>query len=59
MRGALLPHFTDEDTGQGEKSLDTKGTQMGRGTVVQSLLFLNPKPGFFLLVSAKILDTDP
>lgn len=26
--------------------------------MVPSLLCLNPKPGFFLLVSAKILDTD-
>lgn len=57
--GTLLPRFTGEDTGQREKRLDTKGTQMGWGTVVQSLLFPNPKPGFFRLVSAKILDTDP
>lgn len=42
---------------KGKKDL-TKGTQLVPGAVVQSLLCLNPNLGFFLLVSAKILDTD-
>lgn len=57
-RGVLSSHFTDEDTGQRKKRLNTKATQLGQGAVVQSLVYLNPKPGFSLFITAKILDTD-
>lgn len=59
MRAVFSFHFTDADTEVRGRKDSTQGTQLvAEGAVVQSLLRLNPKPGFFPLVSAKILDTD-